>query len=189
MVGDLKALNTYTIPNRFPIPRILETSTQLLKEKIITAMDAIKAFDQYFITENSRKLRSIIIKFVIYEYLRIPFGIKNAPSHYQTMLNTIFPEELSEGWIIIYIDDIIACSETWETHLQRLERVLSKISQENMRISLNKCQFAYSELRALGHIVPGPSVVIDKNKVESVLIKPIAQTNKEIQSFLGFSEY
>ncbi|MBW0578064.1 hypothetical protein O181_117779 [Austropuccinia psidii MF-1] len=119
----------------------------------------------------------------------MPFGIENAPSHYQGMMNTIFPEELSEGWLIIYIDDIIICSETWDSNLSRLERVLKKIVQVNMTISLKKCHFAYSELKELGHVVSGLSLGIDKNKVAAVLLKQMPQTKKEIQSFLGFAGY
>ncbi|MBW0583896.1 hypothetical protein O181_123611 [Austropuccinia psidii MF-1] len=117
------------------------------------------------------------------------FGIKNAPSHFQRMMNEIFPEELSEGWLIIYIDDIIVCSKTWEEHMYRLSRVLTKIQSVNMKISLKKCHFGFKELKALGHVVSGLSLGIDKNKVAAVLLKPMPQNKKEIQSFLGFSGY
>ncbi|MBW0582665.1 hypothetical protein O181_122380 [Austropuccinia psidii MF-1] len=83
MVGDFRALNTYTIPDRYPIPIIYETLTQLSKATCITSMDALKGFHQNFLTPNARKLLRIISHCVIYEYFRIPFGIKNAPSHYQ----------------------------------------------------------------------------------------------------------
>ncbi|MBW0583751.1 hypothetical protein O181_123466, partial [Austropuccinia psidii MF-1] len=126
ILGDFRALNTYTIPDRYPIPRIYETLTQLSQAKFITAMDALKGFHQNVLTDNSKKLLRIIVHCGIFEYLIMPFGIKNVPSHHQRMMNTIFPEELSEGWLIIYIDDIIVCSETWENHLTRLERVLKK---------------------------------------------------------------
>ncbi|MBW0535710.1 hypothetical protein O181_075425 [Austropuccinia psidii MF-1] len=152
-------------------------------------MDSLKGFNRNFLTENYKKLPRIIVHCGIFEYLRMPFGIKNAPSHYQRIMNTIFCEELSEGWLIIYIDDIIVCSETWDSHLSRLERVLQKIVQVNMKISLKKCHFAYSELKALGHVVSGLSLGIDKNKVAAVLLKPIPQTKKEMQSFLGFAGY
>ncbi|MBW0570489.1 hypothetical protein O181_110204 [Austropuccinia psidii MF-1] len=187
MVGDFRALNTYSIPDRYPIPRIPETLTQLSQAGFITAMDDLKGFNQNVLTDNSKELLRIIFHCGIFEYLRMPFGIKNAPSHYQKMMNTIFPEELSEGWLIIYIDDIIVCSETWDNHISRLERVLQKIVQVNMRISLKKCHFAYSEQKALGHVVSGLSLGINKNKVAAVPLKPITQTNKEIQSFLGFA--
>ncbi|MBW0566137.1 hypothetical protein O181_105852 [Austropuccinia psidii MF-1] len=164
MVGDFGALNTYTIPDTYPIPRIHEMLTHISQAKFITAMDVLKGFHQNVLTENVKKLLRIIVHCGIFEYLRIPFGIKNAPAHYQKMMNTIFPEELLEGWLIIYIDDIIICSETWDSHLLRLERVLQKIVQVNMKISLKKCHFAYSELKALGHVVSGLSLGIERKK-------------------------
>ncbi|MBW0588091.1 hypothetical protein O181_127806 [Austropuccinia psidii MF-1] len=127
-IGEFRALNTYTIPERYPIPRIHEKLTKLSQAKFITAMDALKGFHQDFLTDNAKKLLRIIVHCGIFEYLRIPFGIKNAPSHYQRMMNTIFPQELSGWWLIIYIDDIIIFSETWDSHLSRLERVLQKSS-------------------------------------------------------------
>ncbi|MBW0579843.1 hypothetical protein O181_119558 [Austropuccinia psidii MF-1] len=119
----------------------------------------------------------------------MPFGIKNAPSHFQTIMNEIFPEELSEGWLIIYIDDIIVCSKTWEEHMYRLSRVLIKFQSVKMKISLKKCHFGVKELKALGHIVSGLSLGIDKNKVAAVLLKPMPQDKKEIQSFLRVTGY
>ncbi|MBW0480267.1 hypothetical protein O181_019982 [Austropuccinia psidii MF-1] len=95
IVGYYRALNTYNIPDRYSRPRIHETLTQLSQAKFITAMDALKGFNQNFLTEKSKKLLRIIVHCGIYEYSRIPFGIKNAPSNYQRMMNTIFSEELS----------------------------------------------------------------------------------------------
>ncbi|MBW0533768.1 hypothetical protein O181_073483 [Austropuccinia psidii MF-1] len=92
MVGDFRALNTYTIPDRYPTPRIHETLTQFSQAKFITATDALKGFHQNVVTDNAKKLLRIIVHCGIFEYLRMPIGIKNAPSHYQRMMNTIFHE-------------------------------------------------------------------------------------------------
>ncbi|MBW0533245.1 hypothetical protein O181_072960 [Austropuccinia psidii MF-1] len=97
MVGDFRAFNAYTVPDRYPIPRIQETLTQLSKAKYITSMDALKGFHENVLTPKAKKLLRIITHCGIYEYHRMPFDIKNAPSHYQRMMNTIFPTELSEG--------------------------------------------------------------------------------------------
>ncbi|MBW0558522.1 hypothetical protein O181_098237 [Austropuccinia psidii MF-1] len=189
MVGDFRALNTYTIQEGYPIPRIHETLTQLSKEKFITSMDSLKGFHQNFSTPNTRKLLRIISHCGIYEYLRIPFGIKNAPSHYQRIMNTIFPHELSEGWLIIYIDDIIICSETWQLHLDRLSLGLRKVFQVNMKISLKNCIFGFHELKSLGHVVSGLSLGVDKNMVAAVLLKQMPRNKEELMSFLGFASY
>ncbi|MBW0521524.1 hypothetical protein O181_061239 [Austropuccinia psidii MF-1] len=73
MLGDLRALNTYTVPDRYSIPRIQETLTQLSKAKYITSMDALKGFHQKCLTPKAKKLLRIITHCGIYEYLRIPF--------------------------------------------------------------------------------------------------------------------
>ncbi|MBW0495164.1 hypothetical protein O181_034879 [Austropuccinia psidii MF-1] len=107
MVGDFRAFNTYIVPDRYPIPTIQDTFTQLSNSKYIKSMDALKGFHQSCFMAKANKLLRIITHCGIYEYLRVPFGIKNSPSHYQRMIKTIFPTELSEGWLIIYIDYII----------------------------------------------------------------------------------
>ncbi|MBW0510013.1 hypothetical protein O181_049728 [Austropuccinia psidii MF-1] len=178
MVGDFRALNTYTVPDRYPVPRIQETLTQLSKDEYIASMDALKGFHQNFLMPKAKKLLPITTHCGLYEYLRMPFGIKNSQSHYQRMINTIFPTELSEGWLIIYIDDIIIFSDSWSLKLERLARVIEKIPRVNMKISLKKCNFGFEELKALGNIVSGLSLGIDKNKVAEVLLKPIPKNTK-----------
>ncbi|MBW0579862.1 hypothetical protein O181_119577 [Austropuccinia psidii MF-1] len=189
MVGDCRALNIYTILDRYPIPLVHETLTQLSKGRLITSMDALKGFHQNALAPNARKLLRIIAHCGIYEYLGMPFGIKNAPSHYQRMMNTIFPHELSEGWLVIYIYDIMVCSETWKLHLERLSLVFKKIIQVNMKISLKACNFGFHELKALGHVVSGLSLGVDTNKVAAVLLKEMPQNKKERLSFIGFASY
>ncbi|MBW0541184.1 hypothetical protein O181_080899 [Austropuccinia psidii MF-1] len=189
MVGDFRALNTYTVPDRYPIPKIQIALTQISQAMCISIMDSLKGFHQSVVTPRARKYLRVIVHCGVYEYLRMPFGIKNEPSHFPRMMNEIFPEELSEGWLIIYIDDIIVCSKTWEEKMCRVSRILTKIQSVNMKIYLKKYNFGFKELKALEHEVSGLSLGIDKNKVAAVLLKPMPQNKKEIQSFLGFAGY
>ncbi|MBW0485811.1 hypothetical protein O181_025526 [Austropuccinia psidii MF-1] len=152
-------------------------------------MDALKGFHQNFLMPKAKKLLRIITHCGIYDYLRMPCSIKNAPSHCQGMMNTIFSTELSEGWLIIYLDDIILCSDSLSLHLKRLARVLHKAEEVNMKISFKKCNLDFEELRELGHIVSGLKFGIEKNTVAAVLLKPITQNKREMMSFLGFSSY
>jgi hypothetical protein len=189
MVGDFRALNTYTSADRYPIPRIHETLTNLAKAKFISSMNVLKAFHQNVVGETSRKFLRIILHKGIYEYTRMPFGIKNAPSHFQRMMDIEFRQEIAERWVIIYIDDIIIMSNTWKEHLERIDRILKRVIKMNMKISLKKCNFGFPEIKALGHVVSGLSLGIDQNRFAAVLKKPMPQTRKEMQSFLGFAGY
>ncbi|MBW0574696.1 hypothetical protein O181_114411 [Austropuccinia psidii MF-1] len=189
MFEDFRALNTYTVPDRYPITKIQIALTQISQAVYVSTMDSLKRFHQNVVTPRARKNLRINVHSGVYEYLRMPFGIKNAPSHFQRMMNKIFPEELSEEWLIIYIDDIIVSSKTWEENMYRFSRVLTKIQSVNMKISLEKCHFGFKELKALGHFVSGLSLGIDKNKVAVVFLKTMPQNKKEIQSFLGFPGY
>ncbi|MBW0495490.1 hypothetical protein O181_035205 [Austropuccinia psidii MF-1] len=104
-------------------------------------------------------------------------------------MDEILTKELSEEWLIIYVDDIIDYSKTWEEHTYRMSRALSKIKSENMKIFLKKCHFGFKELKALGHVVSGLSFVIDKIKVSAVLLRNIPYKKKEIKSSLGLSGF
>ncbi|MBW0487815.1 hypothetical protein O181_027530 [Austropuccinia psidii MF-1] len=125
----------------------------------------------------------------IYEYTRMQFGIKNAPAHFQRMMDTIFQEEILEVWMLVYIDDINIYSETLEDHVKYIDRVLSKCIPINLKISLKKCNFCQQELLALGHKVPGISLTIYQKSVAEVLIEPVQKNIKEMQYSPGRDAY
>ncbi|MBW0499318.1 hypothetical protein O181_039033 [Austropuccinia psidii MF-1] len=118
LCGDFRALNNYTKADRYPIPRIPHALDKLEKAKYITKIDCMKGFHQNGVKPNSIPLLRIISHMGIYEYTRIPSGIKNAPAHFQRMMDTIFKEEILECWMVVYIDDIIIYFETWEDHVK-----------------------------------------------------------------------
>ncbi|MBW0564956.1 hypothetical protein O181_104671 [Austropuccinia psidii MF-1] len=167
LCGDFRALKNYTKLDRYPIPRIPHALDKLAKAKYINKMDCMKGFHQNGFKPKSMKLLRIICHIGIYKYTSMLFGIKNAPAHFQRMMDTIFQEDMLQGWMVVYIDDIIIYSETWEDHVQYIDRVL--------------------KLLALGHKVSDLSLAIDQNKVAEILQKPVPKSIKEMQSFLGFS--
>ncbi|MBW0471231.1 hypothetical protein O181_010946 [Austropuccinia psidii MF-1] len=189
LCADFRALNNYTKADRYPISRIPHFLDKLEKTKNITKMDCMKGFHQNGIQPNSMKLLRIICHMGRYEYTRMESGIKNAPAHFQRMMDTIFQEEILEGWTLVYIYDIIIYSETWKDHLKYIDRVLSKCTPINLKISLKKCNFGQRELLALGHKVSGLSLAIDQNKVAAQLLKTEPKNIKEMQYSLGFASY
>ncbi|MBW0484174.1 hypothetical protein O181_023889 [Austropuccinia psidii MF-1] len=189
LCGEFRALNNYTKADRYPIPVIPHALDKLAKAKYITKMDCMKGFHQNGFKPKSMKLLTIICHMGICDYIRMPFGIKIAPAHFQRMMDTIFQEELLEGWMVVYIDDIIINSEKEEDHVQYIDRVLSKCTPIKLKISLKKCNFGQQDLLALRHKVSGLSQAIDQNKVAALLQKPVPRKIKEMQSFLARDEY
>ncbi|MBW0546378.1 hypothetical protein O181_086093 [Austropuccinia psidii MF-1] len=110
LCGDFRALKIYTKADRYPITRIPNSLNKVAKAKY--KMDCMKGFHQNGLKPNSIKLLRIICHMGLYEYTRMPFGIKNAPAHFERMMDTIFQEEILEGLMVVYIDDIIIYSET-----------------------------------------------------------------------------
>ncbi|MBW0553679.1 hypothetical protein O181_093394 [Austropuccinia psidii MF-1] len=86
--------------------------------------------------------------------------------------------------MVVYIDDIIIYSEKWEDHVQYIDRVLSKCTLINLKITLKRCNFGQQELLALGQKVSGLSLEIDQSKVAAVLQQPVQKRIKEMQSVL-----
>ncbi|MBW0501875.1 hypothetical protein O181_041590 [Austropuccinia psidii MF-1] len=189
LCGDFRALNSYTNAETYPIHRIPHALDKLEKAKYINKMDFTKGFHHNRVKSISMKLLRIISHMGIYEYTRMPFGIKKKTAHFQRMMDTIFQEEILEGWMVVYIDEIILFSETWEEHVQYIGRVLRKCTPINLKISLKKCNFAQQELLALGHKVLGLSLAIDQNKLAALLLKPVPKNIKETHYFLGFARY
>ncbi|MBW0461070.1 hypothetical protein O181_000785 [Austropuccinia psidii MF-1] len=99
LCGDLEDLNNQTKADRYPIPKISHALDKLAKAKYINKMDYIKGFHHNGVKPNSIKLLRIICSMGIYEYTSLPFGMENASAHFQRLMDTIFQEEISEGWI------------------------------------------------------------------------------------------
>ncbi|MBW0503648.1 hypothetical protein O181_043363 [Austropuccinia psidii MF-1] len=97
LCGDFRALNNYKNAARYTIPRIPHALEKLAKAKYITKMDCMKGFHQNGVKPNSMKLLRILCHLGMYEYTRMPFGIKNESSHFQRMMDTTFQEEIFAG--------------------------------------------------------------------------------------------
>ncbi|MBW0497049.1 hypothetical protein O181_036764 [Austropuccinia psidii MF-1] len=91
--------------------------------------------------------------------------------------------------MVVYIDEMVIYSETWEDHVHYIYRVLSKFTPINLKFSLKKGNSGQQGLLALGNQVSGFSLAIDQKKVAALLEKPVPTNIIEIQSFLGFSSY
>uniref|UniRef100_A0A667Y9Z6 Gypsy retrotransposon integrase-like protein 1 n=1 Tax=Myripristis murdjan TaxID=586833 RepID=A0A667Y9Z6_9TELE len=118
----------------------------------------------------------------------MPFGLCNAPSTFQRLMERIFGDQHCQS-LLLYLDDVVVFSSTVEEHLDRLDVVLSRLQQEGLKAKLEKCSFFRPEVGYLGHIISKDGVATDPGKIEAVSKWQRPNHVSELRSFLGFASY
>lgn len=116
------------------------------------------------------------------------FGLCGAPATFQGAMNTTLAPLLRKC-VIVFFDDILIYSATFEDHLTHLQQVLSLLQKESWFVKRSKCKFAQREISYLGHVISDKGVATDNTKVEAVLSWPTPINIKELRSFLGLAGY
>ncbi len=109
-------------------------------------------------------------------------------SIFQSFINDIFRDML-DHWVIVYIDDILLYSDTYEEHVQHVRRVLQRLIDHRLYAKAKKCEFHQTSTSFLGYIINQRGVAMDEKKVRAVLDWPQPATLKELQRFLGFANF
>lgn len=118
----------------------------------------------------------------------MPFGLCNAPSTFQRLMQRIFDDQQCQS-LLLYLDDIVVFSSTVGQHLERLKVVLERLQREGLKAKLGKCSFFHKEVNYLGHVISADGVSTDPGKTEVVANWPTPTTAPELRSFLGFASY
>ena len=114
----------------------------------------------------------------------------NAPATFQSMMDTIFRDQLAKGNIFIYMDDIlIATGRTWEDHYKEVEQVLKTLQEHDLYLKPDKCKLHRMEIDFLGMVVGGGQVKMDPVKVKGISKWPTPTLVKELRAFLGFGNF
>ena len=118
----------------------------------------------------------------------MPFGLTNAPATFQRLMECVLAV-LTPMQCLVYLDDIIIFSSSFQEHLEWLSAVLTKLEEAGLCLRLSKCQFARKQVRYLGHIISSEGVTPDPDKIKAVQDYPIPTTLKELRKFLGLVNY
>lgn len=118
----------------------------------------------------------------------MPYGVTSGLATFQAVMNVIL-EPLLRKCVVVFIDDILIYSKSWEDHLQHNQQVLTILQQNHLHVKLAKCSFAKQQLTYLGHIVSANGVATDPSKIKIVEDWPQPQNVKELRSFLGMVGY
>ena len=117
------------------------------------------------------------------------FGLMNSPATFQTMMDDIFEDLISEGMVVVYLDDILIFMETLEKHQKVTRRVLELLEKHKLYLRPDKCEFEKTTVEYLGVVISHNSVSMDPVKIASVTEGPALTNKKEVQSFLGFTNF
>ena len=185
---DYRKLNELTVKDSYPIPYQQDLMDNLSRAKYFSSMDMASGFWQIPLSKDAIPKTAFTSRFGLYEYLVMPFGLTNAPSSFQRLMDLVLA---GLNWVecMVYIDDIIIYSETWEEHLERVEHVLQRLREFNVVAKLDKCQFGRSNLPYLGHIVTPEGIKTDPDKVKTVQEIKNPTTVTEVRAFLGVCSY
>ena len=188
LVIDYRKINAKTISDKYPIPDTTTVLANLGNNTYFTTLDLASGFHQIPMAEKDIEKTAFSVNNGKYEFVRLPFGLKNAPGIFQRVMDDILREHI--GKIChVYIDDIIVFGKTLEEHLSNLEKVLETLRKANFKIQPDKSEFLRTEVEFLGFIVSKDGLKPNLKKVEAIHKYPEPTNVKELRAFLGLSGY
>ena len=173
--------------DRHIIPTLPEILDKVGHAAVLSKVDLTSGFHQIQVDHQSRDFTTFLSPKGKFHFTRMPFGLKNAPSHFQRCMEKVL--EPVVDCCAVYIDDIVIFSTNWNDHLVHLARVFDCFRQANLTAKLTKCSFGKTKLQYLGHTIGSGQVAVPEQRVAALAnyIRPI--TKKTLRSFLGCISY
>jgi transposase InsO family protein len=184
---DYRRLNAITLRDRYPIPLISDLIRSLSTAKIFSLMDLRGAYNLLRIKKGDEPKTAFVCKFGQYEFNVMPFGLVNAPSCFQAMMDKLFKDY--SNFARPYLDDIIVFSHNEEEHSLHLQQVCQVLKDNKLYAKLNKCHFFKTSLSYLGYIISTTGIHMDSDKVKTISDWPTPRNVKDVQCFLGFANF
>src|SRR5205807_5575937 len=162
------ALNAMTVKNKYPLPLILELIAKLRRAKYFTKLDVQWGFNNVHIKEGDEWKATFQTNRGLFEPLVMFFSLTNSLATFQTMMDNIFEELISEGVVVVYLDDILIFTETIDKHREVTQRALEILQKHKLYLQADKCKFEKTTVEYLGVIISHNSVMMDPIKIAGV---------------------
>jgi hypothetical protein len=189
LVQDYRMLNDMMVKNKYPLPLISELVNQLRGAKYFTKLDVRWGFNNVKIQEGDEWKAAFRTNRGLFKPLVMFFGLTNSPTTFQTMMNDMFTDMISEGMVVVYLDDILIFTKDLEEHCRITHRVLGRLAEHQLYLRPKKCEFERTHIEYLGLIISENQVEMDPVKVVGVADWPEPCNKREVQSFLGFANF
>ncbi|CAF0988774.1 unnamed protein product [Rotaria magnacalcarata] len=182
-VVDYKRLNLITIKDSSPLPNMEDTIRKLGQGyNYFSKLDLRSGFYQIPIKNADKEKTAFVTPFGLYQFNVLPMGLKNSPPTFQKVMTDTL--ESCRPFSLVYLDDIIIFSKSFDEHLHHIECVLSALQTKNLVLNPPKCVFATNQIDYLGHTISQRRITPMKEKIEAILQitepRSLAQANKFI---------
>jgi hypothetical protein len=186
---DYRMLNERTCKDAHPLPNTDDMFALLAKAKWFTKLDLFSGYYQIRMAEQSCQYTAFTCEWGLYEYVAMPMGLTNAPATFQRMMNQVLHVFIAEGFVSVYLDDILIYSSTLAEHVVHVQRVVEQLRKSGLLVKLKKCEIAKSHTQFLGHIFDSGEIKPDPSKIEALYRYIRPSTVKQLQSLLGLAQY
>ena len=184
--GDYRRLNNVTIPDRYPVPHVQDFSANLAGTTVFSKIDLIRGYHQIPMATDDIQKTAIITPFGLYEFLRMPFGLKNSAQAFQRLMDTVCR---GLSFAFVYIDDILVASKDTSTHREHLHQLFQRLQEQGLVINIDKCQFGITSLDFLGHFITDEGIKPLQSKDNAILNFPRPANTKSLQEFVGMVNF
>ncbi|XP_057684821.1 uncharacterized protein LOC130911119 [Corythoichthys intestinalis] len=188
MCIDYRLLNSRTIPDQYTTPCIEDALNALTGSQWFSVLDLRSGYYQIPMSEEDKEKTAFICPLGFFQFERMPQGITGAPATFQRLMEKAVGD-MNLLQVLVYLDDLIVFGRTLEEHEERLLKVLDRLGEVGLKLSVDKCQICLPRVKYLGHIVSADGVTPDPEKIEAVTTWPMPTNLKTLQSFLGFCGY
>jgi len=185
---DYRKLNAVTKAERFPMPTLENSIYRGNNAKYFSKLDLVRGFYQVPIAEESRKYTAFSTVDQHYQFKRLSFGLRNSGVAFQKTMQQIL-SPFSSSNIIIYIDDILLMTESFEEHISLMSKVLTTLSLYGIKIKVKKCEFFKNELNFLGHVISSEGIKKSPDYVDKVLNVPKPTTVSQLRQYMGLINF
>lgn len=188
---DLRKINQLCLPLTHELPTLSDVTDVLArnKAKVLSVLDMKSAYFQLKITRDTADVTCFTTPQAgEWVYRRLPMGLAQSPYYMTLALRKLFRLEIGQ-FLIVYLDDLLLCSDSLQTHLEHLKIVFEKLREANLKLHPKKCNFLLRELCYLGHVFSAEGVRANPRKTAVVQNFPRPKTVKELRSFLGLVNF
>ncbi|GBG64269.1 hypothetical protein CBR_g41190 [Chara braunii] len=195
---DYRKRNDITIKDVYPLPRIDELLDAIGDARFFSKFDIRHGFHHLLVRKEDRPETAFILFEGTWQWVRCPMGICNAPGTFQRAMNMAFQnfmrktrlaQSIINYCVIVYMDEILVFSTSYEGHVQHIEWALHALKDAGFKVAVEKCQFFLTEISFLGHVVTSQGLQPDPQKVTTVkdALVPISIT--QVRASLGLASY